>query len=160
MRPLIHSVKHYVQATLTTVTAAAEVSFDIITVSEAPTANDQVEEGANVKACYVELWIEGTVTNQFFTVCLWKAPTGQADMSITNMANLGNFSGKKNILFTSQGLAGNDGVGGPLPIMRGWYKIPKGKSRFGAGDRLVLQVASRGDNSLNFCGFATYKEYR
>jgi len=43
--------------------------------------------------------------------------------------------------------------------MRGWYKIPKTKQRFGLGDRLVLQIASQGTDALDFCGFATYKEY-
>ncbi len=161
MKPIVHSNKHYVQMSLTTVGAAAEVDTVFID-SVAVGAKDsvfEVEEGATVKAIFVELWLIGTVSNQFFTVILAKFPSGIVAASLAEMAALGDYDNKKNILYVSQGLASNDGIAAPLPIIRQWFKIPKGKQRFGLRDKLRLQVASRGDDSIKFCGFATYKEY-
>ncbi len=161
MRPPIHSIKHYVQMTLSTVTTAAEVERVLVHAVEtsALNTNEEVVEGAIVKAVFVELWAIGSVSNQFFTVILHKLMSGLGFATITNIADLGGYANKKNILYTTQGLASNDGIAAPIPIIRQWFKIPKGKQRFGLGDRLVLQIASRGSDDIIFCGFATYKEY-
>ncbi len=161
MRAPIHSIKHYHQMTLTSVGAGAENEEVIIHAVEVvdKNTNEEVVEGAIVKAVFVELWVLGQTNNQFFTIILHKLMSGLAFATIANMADLGGYANKKNILYTTQGLAPNDGVGQPVPVIRQWFKIPKGKQRFGLGDRLVLQVASRGDGITDYCGFATYKEY-
>ena len=101
----------------------------------------------------------GATLDQFFTVILAKYPSGLATATFTEMTNLTTWDGKKNILYTTQGLASNDGVGNPIAVMRGWFKIPKSKQRFGLGDSLQLQIASRGTDDIKFCGVAIYKEY-
>ncbi len=161
MRAPIHSQKHYVQMSLSTVTTASEVDIDLVVAAAIADVNQvfEVVEGAVVKAIYIELWAIGSVSNQFFTVILQKLSSGATPATITDMAALGAYTNKKNILYTTQGLASNDGIAAPIPIMRQWFKIPKGKQRFGLGDQLVLQVASRGSDDIIFCGFATYKEY-
>jgi len=161
MRAPIHSDKHYVQMSLTTVTTGAEVDVVLIDAQEGTVANQvfEVVEGAVVKAIFVELWCIGSVNDQFFTIILQKLSSGATPASITQMAALGTYTNKKNILYTTQGLASNDGIGDPMPVIRQWFKIPKGKQRFGLGDKMVIQVASRGDANIVFCGFATYKEY-
>ncbi len=161
MRPVIHSQKHYVQMSLSTATTGAVVPtvlVDAVSVANKNTVSE-VEEGALVKAIYVELWAIGSVSNQFFTAILAKFPSGTASITIAEIAALGTFDGKKNILYTTQGLASNDGIAAPIPIIRQWFKIPKSKQRFGLGDRVILAVASRGSDDIIFCGFATYKEY-
>ena len=161
MRAPIHAIKHYHQMTLSTVTTLAEVDSVIIdAVAPADvSAPNEVLEGAIVKAVYVELWVIGSVSNQFFTIILQKLPSGLPTASFTEMTTLGDYRNKKNILYTTQGLASNDGIAAPIPIIRQWFKIPKGKQRFGLDDSLVLQIASRGSDDVIFCGFATYKEY-
>ncbi len=161
MRPMIHSTKHYHQMTLTTVTTGAEVDSIIAEAVQVVDKNalNEVEEGASVKAVYVELWVIGSVSNQFFTIILHKIPGGGGLATIADMAALGGFDNKKNIFYTTQGLASNDGIAAPMPVIRQWFKIPRGKQRMGLGDRIALQVASRGSDNIIFCGFATYKEY-
>ncbi len=161
MRPMIHSTKHYVQVSLSTVTTGAEVDTIFIEATAVVDKNVafEVEEGASVKAVFVEIWCIGSVSNQFFTAIIHKIPGGGGLATITDMAALGSFDNKKNILYTTQGLASNDGIAAPIPIIRQWFKIPKGKQRFGLGDRLAFQIASRGSDDIIFCGFATYKEY-
>ncbi len=132
----------------------------IITLAvETPTSVFHVTEGAIVKAVYWELWAIGESLDQFFTAIFAKYPGGVNAATITEMAALGDWDNKKNILYTTQGLTGNDGVSGPYPIYKGWVKIPKGKQRQGLGDQLKWQFASRGSATINICGFATYKEY-
>ncbi len=119
----------------------------------------ELEEGALVKACYIELWMDSSSADGSEVVILEKAPLDDTGPSTTEMAALGDYNNKKNILFTHQGLSANDGVGNPTLAMRGWYKIPKSKQRFGLGDKLNLTIFNPSANTLTFCGFATYKEY-
>ena len=161
MRAPIHSVKHYIQKTLTTVTTGTRdntVLVNAVATADVTTP-DEVVEGALVKAVFVELWAIGSVSNQFFTAILVKLPGGLGTATFAEMANLNDWPNKKNILYTTQGLASNDGIAGPIPIIRQWFKIPKGKQRFGLGDTLQLQVASRGSDDIIMCGFSTFKEY-
>jgi len=159
LRPIVHSKKHYFQMSLTSVTTASENDETLVIAVETPTSVFNVVEGALVKAVFIELWLIGQTNNQFFTIILAKYPGGVNAATITEMAALGDWDNKKNILYTTQGLAPNDGVGQPINVIRQWFKIPKGKQRFGLGDQLKLQVASRGDGTIDYCGFATYKEY-
>ena len=160
MRPIIHSVKHYVQASLTTVTTGVTNSTLLVSAVESTTANlvNEVPEGSVVKAVFLEIWAIGSVSNQFFTAILEKTPAGSAAATTAQMAALGTYANKKNILYTTQGLASNDGIAAPIPIIRQWFKIPKGKQRFGLGDNLRFNITSRGSDDIIICGFSTYKE--
>ncbi len=161
MRAPIHSLKHYIQVTLSTATTASVNIETIAKAVERTIANvaTEVAEGAIVKAVYIELWVIGSVSNQFFTITVEKIISSGSSPNIGNMADLNGYSNKKNILYTTQGLASNDGIAMPVPVIRQWFKIPKGKQRFGLGDKLLLSVASRGSDDIIYCGFATYKEY-
>ncbi len=162
MKAPISSQKHYVQMSLTPVTTGARINNPLAIARESTSADlvDEVTEGSVIKAIYIELWIQGTSGTQTSIVILEKAVAGAVGAAFANMAGLGTYLNKKNVLFTHQGITGNDGVSGPQNIMRGWYKIPKGKQRMGLGDRLVLSVANQtSGGDINFCGFAIYKEY-
>jgi len=105
------------------------------------------------------LWVIGSVSNQFFTITLEKLVGGTGSMSVAGSSDLFTYANKKNVLYTTQGLASNDGIAGPIRVMYGWYKIPKGKQRMGLTDKLMLNIHSRGSDDIIFCGVAIYKEY-
>ncbi len=163
MRPVIHSVKHYVQMSRFAVPTVSLVSQDLVNTVKAtgPTigAVDEVVEGAIVKACYIELWALDDGNDGSEVVILTKTGLDSSGPTFTEANALGNYNEKKNVLFVHQGLTSNDGITSPILVMRGWYKIPKSKQRFGIGDKLTLNMANNGLNSINYCGFATYKEY-
>ncbi len=140
-------------------TVARVIQDLIVAVPTGTTAVDEVVEGAIVKAIYIELWSQDDGNDGSEVVVLSKQTAGQLGPTFTEMNALGTWNEKKNIFFTHQGLTSNDGITGPLLVMRAWYKIPKSKQRFGLGDRLTLTMASNGAQSVNFCGFAIYKEY-
>ena len=161
MRPPIHSVKHYVQTSLTSIMAGAVDVTNVIR-AEAPDDVDQVFEvieGAIVKAVYVELWIRTNDTSPGTFVCVVEKRPGiqPGEISAADMAALGTYENKKNILFTSQGLT-NDQDSLATPIYRGWIKIPKSKQRFGLKDRLVINVFAQALEQV-ICGMNIYKEY-
>ncbi len=160
MRAPIHSRKHYVQKSLTTVLAGAVNTFEIAQ-SVLPGGTDlvnEVVEGALVKAVYIELWVRGQDTSPgSFVVIVEKLPGTATAITAGFMAALGTYENKKNILFTSQALT-NVNTADAIPILRTWLKIPKGKQRMGLDDRLRLTFFSQALDS-NICGFATYKEY-
>jgi len=163
MRAPIHSNKHYVQRSNVSVATGTVLANDIVDAIAEGTARgttDQVTEGSVIKACFVELWCKsdaasGTSVQQ--NVVLEKVSAGVGTVDATEILNLGAYPNKKNVLFTSQGNLG-DLTTQAVPIMRGWYKIPKGKQRFGLGDKLVLTVGAVGA-SCDFCAVFIYKEY-
>ncbi len=161
MKPVIHSQKHYIQYPIDQITTATKQN--IILIDAEPVANvnaaNEVVEGASVKAIFIELWLQNTSTLAEQIVTVEKAPAGSAGPSFAQMAALHDFDNKKNILFTHQGLGSNDGVSGPQRVINQWIKIPKGKQRFGAGDRLIMTIANVSSNDLNRCGFSIYKSY-
>ncbi len=161
MRPIINSRKHYVQTTLSTVGPVTALAGTMIDSVVAPaSAVNEVREGAVVKAVYIERWqvAEGNAGSEMFIV--GKYPQGSLPPTFAQSQALGSFEGKKNVFFVHQGLSANDSVSGPIPVFRGWVKIPKSKQRFGLGDRLILSSVNMHALDDSFiCGFVTYKEY-
>ncbi len=163
MKNPIHSKKHIVQISQATVGQGLIVTTNLVAAAEAQsTTPDGVNEGATVKNCYVEFWVSQDSASVVgsYTVVLMKRPGGSASITTANMAALHDYQNKKNILFTAQGLlTPNDG--GQIPVLRTWYKIPKGKSRFGLGDKLQLIIRNNNATAIdiNLCGVAIFKEY-
>ncbi len=161
VRPVVHSVKQYVQFPITQITTGAKGNIVLVNALERSAVNvaGEVTEGSIIKAVYVEMWIHNQGNLGEFIMTISKDPEGSNGPSFAEMAALFTFTNKKNILYTTQGLTSNDAISGPVNIHRGWIKIPKSKQRFGLGDRLNLGIANVSSNSLDRCGFATYKEY-
>ncbi len=163
MRAPIHSRKHIIQIAQSTVTQAALNNEELVEALEgAPNQPKHVVEGAIVKAVWVELWLgnaSSTVVGSY-TVALYKNPGSGHGMTAAEAAALYDYTNKKNILFTSQALVPPTD-GGQIPVMRGWYKIPKGKQRFGIADKLTIGIRNNNLTSvdINYCGLAVYKEY-
>ncbi len=162
MRPIIQSKKHIFQISQSTVAQAAVGTTTFLQAIEGPsTAPHVVNEGAIVKACYVEFWVSQDSASVVgsYTVILYKNPGNTNTATSANVAALHDYTNKKNILFTAQGLL-TPTDGGQVPVMRSWYKIPKGKQRMGLGD--TMQISIRNNNATaidqNFCGLVIFKE--
>ncbi len=160
MKAPIHSKKHYVQVSLATVLSGARSNIDLVhaVLTGAGADDADVEEGAIVKAIFVEMWIRAGDTSPGSTlVSLIKVPGDAASPSFTDLAALNDYPNKKNVLYHTQGLT-NDQDADAIPFVRQWFKIPRGKQRFGLGDRLMLSISAQALDNI-ICGFATYKEY-
>ncbi len=163
----INSIKHYVhtsQGIIAAGTVGNIVLVDTVSVSAAGAASTDVEEGAIVKAVFIEWWIlndaVGDATTQF-TISIEKLPTGNPLMTFTQSQNLGAYTNKKNVLYVTQGLINSPTSAGAVPIFRAWVLIPKGKQRFGLGDRIVTNISNiAGSTGLTRCGISTFKEYK
>ncbi len=161
VRPMVHSTKHYVQLPITSVATGVQDQNTIVLAVEGTLANlaTEVSEGSTIKAVYFEMWLQNTGNLGEFIATISKNPENNPGPTFAQQANLTAYTNKKNVFWTSQGLTSNDGVSGPVNIIRGWVKIPKSKQRFGLGDALTINISNVSSNSLNRCGFATYKEY-
>lgn len=164
MQAPINSNKHFVSQTLSTVlsgTISTRIVSDAVAAPATANAFD-VRQGAVIKAVYIELWINGdsaATVSTSFNVTLEKLPSNLASMTFANSQNLGTYTNKKNILYTTQGLVGSADIGqSSVPVLRTWFKIPKGKQRQGLGDRIVLNLSSL-VSDLAICGIFIYKEY-
>ncbi len=120
----------------------------------------EVEEGSLVKAVFLEVWLSSDDTLvTSFQVALEKVPAAAPAMTFTTGNSLGSYANKKNVLYVTRGLAPAETFGNPVPVLRGWFKIPKGKQRMGLGDKIVMNITAI-SNGINWCGFMTYKEYK
>ncbi len=164
MRAVINSIKHYVQLDNTVVGSAAvrvEDLVNAVTQSAAGAATDEVLEGSIVKAIYIEMWIKSGATagnDTKFQLALEKLPAGGTPLTFAGMNNMMAYVNKKNVFYFTQGVIGDLTIQG-VPVVRQWFKIPRGKQRFGLGDRFVVTISATGFN-IDTCGFATYKEYK
>ncbi len=160
VRAMVHSTKHYVQQSLSTILGGAALSVILavgVAVKDKTIVSD-VEEGCTIKAVYCEFWIRaGDTVGSSGQMVLVKVPAGGGPPSTTEMAALNDYDNKKNVLYTQMGLY-NDQDADALASIRGWFKIPKGKQRFGLGDTLLLRFFTP-TIDLHICGFSTYKEY-
>ncbi len=161
----INSIKHYVQAENTTTATGVRRSVELVTAvsqSAAGASTNEVLEGSIVKAIFIEFWIQSQATSGNdvkFQFVLEKLPGAESTfITFTEMNNLMAYTNKKNIFFVSQGVFG-DNTTQAVPIVRQWFKIPKGKQRFGLGDRIHVAISATGA-TINTCGISTYKEYK
>ncbi len=160
VRPMVHSTKHYVQYSIATQiggTTTGRVIAEALKLS-AVTDLDHVQEGSTIKAIYLELWVRaGDTVGASGQMIVYKRQAEVGPASTTEMAALGAWDNKRNILYTTMGLF-NDQDADAIAIFKGWIKIPKGKQRFALGDELIWQIFTP-TIDVQICGFATYKEY-
>ncbi len=160
MRPVIQSQKHIIQTPFSAISTGTRENILLIRALHVKDKDLAVEvvEGAIVKAIYIEMWLQNSANDGHAILILEKVPQDTNGATFAEMGSLDSYINKKNILFTHEGLTSNDGVGNPLPVVRQWFKIPKGKQRFGLGDRLVLSISNPSSNNLNRCGCMIFKE--
>ncbi len=160
VRPMVHSIKHYVQFSIATVTGGSVATSAIATGVARDSVNlvNEVQEGSTVKAVYFELWVRaGSTTPSSGQMIVYKKQSDTSNPTSTEMAALGDWDNKRNILYTTMGLF-NDQDADATIAFKGWIKIPKGKQRFTIGDDLNFSIFTP-TIDLQICGFATYKEY-
>ncbi len=158
VRPTINSEKHYAQRSVTTIEFGTVTNFVIASAVAAPSTPTHVRVGATIKAVFVEMWSNGTDAQQTSTIQVLEKLVGtQPFMVAADITDLHDYGNKKNCLQVSQGLIG-DSNSNPMALFRGWINIPKGKQRFGLGDRLVLNLIGL-TSDLDVCGLFIYKEY-
>ncbi len=159
MRPKVHTEKHIVQFSLGAVASGA-ITPNVIVLGKqtvAPATVTHVREGSTVSAVYIEMWVSSDDAGSGTCIAtLERVPGGLGLMLAADSAALDGYDNKKNILHTFMGLVSNN-VDYPMAILKGWFKIPKGKQRFGIEDQLRLNLHGQ-SNGLAFCGFAVYKE--
>ncbi len=162
VRPMVHSTKHYVQFPIDNIAAGVVQNNVIVSAVSTPDKNlaSEVEEGATIKAVFIEMWMLASTNDSEFIMTLSKNPEFGLGPTFVEMAALNGYTNKKNVLYTTQGLSQNDGVTSALPMVRTFFKIPKSKQRFGLGDILSLSISNVSAGTLQRCGFTTFKEYR
>ncbi len=159
MQAVIKSIKHYVHQVVTsptTATNAVVILVDAIAEGVSRSAASSVYEGCVVKAVYLDFWVSATTDLKTGTWVVLKRPANVAAPTAAEMINLGSYLNKKNIFNSGQGLLPTNG--NVMNIYKGWIKIPKGKQRFGLGDKLQLIFTPTGTTG-HLCGLSTYKEY-
>lgn len=155
----IKSIKHYVHTVATGVASGGLLSVTIVSAiarGQAIANSFEVQEGAVIKAVFCEYWIKADNPNFTVAAAIVKRPANVAGPTAANLATMGGYANKKNVLEFHQGLApSGDQV---MALYRHWIKIPKGKQRFGLLDKLVVTLTFTG-SAGDVCGFSTFKAY-
>ncbi len=159
MKPVINTEKHMVQISLSTVASGAITNLVFATAVSNPTAvPSEIREGCIIKAIYLELWITSDDAGSGTSIVTLERVNGATTtlMTTAESAALNNYDNKKNVLHTQMGLTPSN-VQYPQASLMGWFKIPKGKQRFGLNDRIVVNVHGQ-SNGLQMCGHGIFKE--
>ncbi len=161
LRP-IHRIKHVVDQSAT-VTAGAQLNFELITAVDAPVlANDaEVETGSKVNGIYLRVEVAstetdaGAVPNVYMIV--WKNPGDNITAPVPN--NVGPNDNKRFVIHQEMVMINNLAGGTPRTLFNGVIVIPRGLRRFGPNDRLEISLFS---TAVNFaeCLQCHYKEFR
>ena len=115
----------------------------------------EVAVGTIVKAIYVEVWGHASSAQPgTVTILVERLPGGNTNPTDAELADLHTYANKKNILYVTQGVTGDSNTN-PTPWIRQWILIPKGKQRFGLGDRLQLTIRAI-SNDFEWCGLNIY----
>ncbi len=157
----INSTKHIINNVFTTVAAgvlASNVEADSVAVPDVANAND-VRAGSVIKAIFVELWVlaASSANPASIQINVEKTKGGQPTMTVAQSNALNDYPNKANILYTTQGIIGDD-TNNAVPFIRQWIAIPKGKQRFALGDQLRVNIVAL-TVGLSNCGVSIYKEY-
>ena len=158
VRPTINSEKHIVQIPFNANAIGETNVIGIVNARDNRTNPTHVRIGSTVKAVYIELWILGDGQQTGTQITILEKTVGDAVIiDTTEMITLNEYRNKKNIFNITQGLTGDENTN-PVPVMRGWYKIPKGKQRMGQGDGITIATTSQ-VTGYSFCGNVIFKEY-
>ncbi len=158
MRPRVHTEKHIAQKSIFTVAAGAITNIVILTAEEDATAAAKVRVGSTISALYVEMWLTSDDAAQGSSIVTLEKVTGGQTVLMTaaQSAALESYVNKKNVFHTQMGLLGPN-TQYPMASIKGWFKIPKSKQRFGLDDRMILNVHGQ-SNGVSGCGVFIYKE--
>ncbi len=159
MKPKVHTQKHIVQFPIASITAGATnpMVVALAVLEGAKTTNSDVEVGSDISAIFVELWIQSATVSGSFTLTVEKRVANATAITAAQMAGLHDYDNKKNIFFSSQGLTSDGDGAGPVPILRQWIKIPRGKQRMAQGDSIVVNLLAQATD-IQRCGLTVYKE--
>ncbi len=156
VKPTINSDKHYVLTVKSAIANGVRSNIDVVTVDNDLLTQSDVRVGAEVKAVYLEYWVDSASSSFTVTACVYKRSSGAGAISFADLLNPTAYANKKNILEYHQGLTPSSG--NIIPLFRQWVLIPKGKQRMGLGDTVSVAVGATG-GTVNVCGFTTFKEY-
>ncbi len=158
MRPPITSEKHIVQFPIDTIVAGTHQSIPLVTVAASGAGADIVPIGSILKAIYIELWLQSGVNaigSHIFVV--EKLQNGGDPIGFAAMAQLNDYNNKRNVFYTTEGLLAESNAN-PIPVIRQWLKIPKGKQRMAQGDKISLSISAQAGD-IDRCGLSIYKSY-
>ncbi len=161
VRPTINSEKHIVPEVFNAVgegTIRNTLLVHAQDVSAMTGAVQDVTTGTIIKAVWIELWMIASAQNLgSITVSVEKQVGESVAMTFAQSAQMNDYSNKKNIFYITQGIIPEQN-GNPIPFIRQWIKIPKGKQRFGLNDKLRVNVAANVE-AVSMCGMYIFKAY-
>ncbi len=161
LRP-IHRIKHVVDDS-GTVTAAAQLNFELITTVDAPVlgSTSQIETGAKVNGIYLKVEVAsnetdaGAIPNVYMIV--WKNPGD--NITAPGASNVGPNDNKRFVIHQEMVMMNNLAGGNPRVLFNGVIVIPRGFRRFGPNDRLEISLFFTAVN-FAYCLQCHYKEFR
>ncbi len=160
MRPIISSRKHIRQIAINSVMGGTLTIVKAIHAKQDADAivPEEVDIGTTIKAVYIELWIlAGSQQPGSFTVSVEKLNGSLPTMTFADSALMHTYTNKANVLYTTQGVS-PDANGNPVPIIRTWIKIPRGKQRFALNDKLHINMSANVED-MTHCGLVIFKGY-
>ncbi len=133
----------------------AGIQIPIITAVNSPTTAGEIEIGDTVRTVFLEFNFSAeTITNtKIIHWYIMKVPAGITPGS----ASIYDVDTKRHVL--KRGMEMTPKSVNTIIKRIVVLKIPRGLSRFGDGDKLILQVNASLTETMNFCGIAIYRHF-
>lgn len=164
LRP-VHRIKHVVDAE-GSVDDTPIVTVPLIETVDAPVLGSvtQVETGSKVNGIYLHVEVlhsSGTGRPNIYMI-IYKNPGNNFVATTFNPKAMGGNDNKRFVIHQEMILmSGDAGNGLPRPIFNGVIVIPKGMSRFGPGDKLLMNIVTGNAGVVaDWCLQSHYKEFR
>ncbi len=160
LRP-VHRIKHVIDAQGATAAGVAS-DTNLINTVDAPVlaTTNHVETGAKVYGIYlhvevVNTGVTGVLANAYMMV--FKSPGGS--IGLNNPNTIGTDKDKRYVIHQEMVMLQMVDNSNPRSLFNGVITIPRGYSRMGPSDLLIVRIFSPGVE-LNFCLQCHYKEFR
>jgi len=161
LRP-INSVKNIVQE-ISAVAAAAQATTVIAQAVDAPTlaATTEVEKACRINQIYIEVWIYGAAADNVNSPITWMLFQNPSNAFTTPApSTVGASDLKRYVIAMGKGLVGNQAVGNPPYLIRGWFAVPKVRRRMGQDDTINFVLINNTAGVINTCKLFIYKWYK
>ncbi len=162
LRP-VQRIKHVIDAQGGAALGVVD-NTNLILASDTPTLGNtaSVITGAKVHGLYLKVEVVATSGTALANVYMIIGKNPGGNITLPNPQSVGNNDNKRFVIHQEMIMVQKfdaDVASNPRILFNGVVKIPRGYSRFGPNDTLILSLVSPGAN-IDFCVQAHYKEFR
>ncbi len=157
----INTLKHIVdrQGGLVATTQVEEILVSAVDNPTFVTNPQEISNTSNVTHVFLNVQVAATGTAALANVYMFVAKNPAGDLVFPDANAVGKSDLRKHVLHQEMIMTEKNTTAIPRTLFKGVIKIPRGKQRFGLGDKLIVALLAPGVN-FDYCVQCIYKEIK